>query len=400
MDPIQNPYSPGAGTPPPALVGRDDIREKVRITFERIRIGNPAKSLILIGLRGVGKTVLLHQMSKDAEASGIHTIYIETPEKRSLPALLVPGLRTALMRLSRVEAAKALAQRSLQALAGFIKGLKIKYKDLEVYHNAEKPEPGLADNGDLENDLTALFEQVGKTAQQAKTALGIFIDELQYIPNDQLAALISALHRCAQLKLPITMVGAGLPHLRGLAGNAKTYAERLFDYPEIGPLDEQTSQEALTAPAEKLGVCFTPDAIKSIVDTTHGYPYFLQEWGKHVWDIAQTSPISIEDVQKASEQTIATLDESFFLVRFDRMTAKEKHYLRAMAELGAGPHRSGTIAQTLGRHVSGLGTIRESLISKGMIWSPSHGDTAFTAPLFDEFMRRIIPNYDEYLKEF
>ena len=151
---------------------------------------------------------------------------------------------------------------------------------------------------------------------------------------------------------------------------------------------------------EKLGVCFTPDAIKSIVDTTHGYPYFLQEWGKHVWDIAQTSPISIEDVQKASEQTIATLDESFFLVRFDRMTTKEKHYLRAMAELGAGPHRSGTIAQTLGRHVSGLGTIRESLISKGMIWSPSHGDTAFTVPLFDEFMRRIIPNYDEYLKEF
>lgn len=393
MDPIHNPYSPGAGTPPPELAGRDKIREDVRVAISRLQIGNPSKSVLMVGLRGVGKTVLLDQMRKDAEALGIHTVLIEAPEDRSLPALLAPQLRQALLRLSSVSAAKDAAQRGLRALAGFAKGLKVKYHDIEVGIDCE-PEPGLADNGDLEGDLGSLLEQVGKAAQKAKTAVIIFIDELQYVKENELAALISALHRCAQGKLPVTVVGAGLPQLIGRAGKAKSYAERLFDFPPIGPLTNREAELAIVKPAREAGVEFTPEAVAEILSKARGYPYFLQEWGKHSWDAAEKSPITAHDVAAGSVQAIAALDESFFRVRFDRLTPKEKDYLRAMAELGPGPHRSGDIAEELGRGVTVLGPTRNQLISKGMIWSPSHGDTAFTVPLFDEFMKRIMPGED------
>jgi hypothetical protein len=347
----------------------------------------------MVGLRGVGKTVLLDQMRIDAERAGIHTIRIEAPENRSLPALLAPQLRLALLRLSHVEAAKDFAHRGLQALAGFAKALKVKYKDLEVGLDFE-PEAGLADNGDLEGDLAALLEQVGAAAKSAGTAVVLFIDELQYIQEDQFAALISALHRCAQGKLPVTVVGAGLPQLLALAGNAKSYAERLFEFPQIGPLDPQEAELAIVKPARQIGADYVIEAAGEIVVHTRGYPYFLQEWGKHSWDIAQTSPITLEDVRAASTEAIAALDESFFRVRFDRLTPKEKLYLRAMAELGPGPHRSGDIATVLRKLTNSLGPLRASLIVKGMIWSPSHGDTAFTVPLFDEFMKRIMPGTD------
>jgi hypothetical protein len=278
----------------------------------------------------------------------------------------------------------------LKALAGFAKALKVKFEDIEVGLDFD-PEPGLADNGDLEEDLTALLEQVGNAAKSADTGLVLFIDELQYVSEDQFAALITALHRCAQATLPLAMVGAGLPQLRALAGKAKSYAERLFDYPTIGPLSDEDAALAITKPARDQGVEFTDAAVAAIVAKTHGYPYFLQEWGKHSWDVAQQSPITEEDVLAASAQAIAALDESFFRVRFDRLTPAEKVYLRAMAELGAGPHRSGDIAEVMGRASSSLGPVRSSLIAKGMVWSPTFGDTAFTVPLFDEFMKRIIP---------
>ncbi|HJE67616.1 MULTISPECIES: ATP-binding protein [Pseudomonas] len=394
MDPISNPYSPGAGTPPPELAGRGELRERVRIGIARLRRGNPAKSVLMVGLRGVGKTVLLDQMRTDAEAAGVHTIRIEAPEGRSLPALLAPQLRLALLRLSRVEAAKDMAQRGLRALAGFAKALKVTYNDIEVGLDFD-PEPGLADNGDLESDLAALLEQAGSAARQGDTALVIFIDELQYVGEGELAALISALHRCAQSRLPVTVVGAGLPQLRGRAGNAKSYAERLFDYPEIGPLSQAEAAIAIVKPADDEGVKFEAEAVGLVVDQTRGYPYFLQEWGKHAWDVAEQSPITKMDVERATGEAVAALDESFFRVRFDRLTPAEKKYLRAMAELGAGPHRSGDIAEKLGRRVTALGPTRNSLIAKGMIWSPNHGDTAFTVPLFDEFMKRIMPG-DEW----
>jgi AAA ATPase domain len=372
------------------LAGRDKIREQVRVSIERLKLGNPAKSVLMVGLRGVGKTVLLDQMRKDSDLCGTYTVRVEAPEGRSLPAMLAPQLRQVLLRVSRIDAAKNVAQRGLRALAGFVKALKVSYQDIEVGLDFE-PEPGLADNGDLEGDLASLLEQVGLAARSAATTIVIFIDELQYVKDQQLAALISALHRCAQSNLPVTVVGAGLPQLRGMTGNAKSYAERLFDFPMIGPLAEPEAAQAIVKPAKNEGVDFTPDAVAEIISRTRGYPYFLQEWGKHSWDVAAQSPITIQDVTGASVQAIAALDESFFRVRFDRLTPTEKTYLRNMAELGAGPHRSGDIAEQMGREVTSLGPIRSSLISKGMIWSPTHGDTAFTVPLFDEFMKRIIP---------
>ena len=393
MDAIRNPYSPGAGSPPPELAGRNALREQLRIALARIRQGKQAKSVMMVGLRGVGKTVLLDQIRKDAEAGGFYVLRIEAPENKSLPALLAPQLRQALLRLSRVQAAKDGAQRALRALAGFAKALKVSYKDIEVGFDYD-PEPGLADNGDLEIDLTALLEQVGIAARDARSAVVIFVDELQYVKESQLGALISALHRCAQNSLPLTVVGAGLPQLRGMAGNAKSYAERLFDFPTIGPLTGAEAELAIVKPARDEGVDFDPDALAAIISKTRGYPYFLQEWGKHAWEAAKQSPITASDVEIASTTAIAALDESFFLVRFDRLTPTERTYLRAMSALGSGPHRSGDIAERLGKPVSSFGPVRSSLITKGMIWSPNHGDTAFTVPLFDEFMKRIMPESD------
>lgn len=347
----------------------------------------------MVGLRGVGKTVLLNRMKRNADGDEIHTLYLEAPEGRSLPSILAPQVRQALLRLSNVERARDLAIRGLRGLAGFVKALKFKYGDLMVGLDFE-PEPGLADNGILEDDLQSLLAAVGEAYRDSGHALVFFMDELQYVPSEQLAALITSLHRASQESLPVTMVGAGLPQLRGRMGNAKSYAERLFDFTEVGPLSDEDARFAIEQPARDEGVEYTPEAMNRILRDTQGYPYFLQEWGKHVWDVADESPIEEADVEQASKLATAALDESFFRVRFDRMTPTQKLYLRAMAELGPGPHRSGDIAEVLGRKVTSLGPIRSQLISKGMVWSPSHGDTAFTVPLFDEFMKRIMPGDD------
>jgi hypothetical protein len=390
MDPVRNPFAPGAGTPPPELAGRDELRATLQIALERARIGRPAKSAMFVGLRGVGKTVLLDRVREDAEAAGIHTVRIEAPEGRSLPSLLAPQLRQALLRLSQIEKAKDFAVRGLRALAGFAKMLKVTYADIEVGFDYE-PEPGLADNGDLEHDLQALFEQVGLAAKAGETALAIFIDELQYVEEPQLAVLITAMHRTEQRRLPVVLVGAGLPQLRGQMGNAKSYAERLFDFPTIGALPPEPARLAIERPLSGESVSITPEAMGLILEVTKGYAYFLQEWGSHTWLAAKQSPILPEVVRQASVTAIAALDESFFRVRFDRLTPKEKKYLRAMAELGPGPHRSGDIAESFAAAVSSLAPTRSSLIAKGMVWSPNHGDTAFTVPMFDEFMKRIMP---------
>lgn len=390
MDAVRNPFSPGAGTPPPELAGRDALRTTLRVALERAKLGRPAKSSMLVGLRGVGKTVLLDRVRKDAEDAGIHTIRVEAPEGRSLPAILAPQLRQALLRLSQIAAAKDIAIRGLRALAGFAKKLKVTYGDIEVGYDYEG-EPGLADNGDLEHDLQALMEQVGLAAKAGDTALALFVDELQYVLEPQLAALITALHRTEQRQLPVVLVGAGLPQLRAQMGNAKSYAERLFDFPEIGPLPADAARQAIRKPLNDEGIEILDDALDLILHVTKCYAYFLQEWGSHTWLVAKQSPITIEDVDAASNTAIAALDESFFRVRFDRCAPRERKYLRAMAELGAGPHRSGDIAACMKTKVSSLAPTRSSLINKGMVWSPNHGDTAFTVPMFDEFMHRIMP---------
>ncbi len=333
MDPIRNPYAPGAGTQPPELAGRHEVRETARIALERTRIGRPSKGVMMVGLRGVGKTVLLDRIREDAEANGICALRIEAPEGRSLPATLAPQLRLALLKLSNREAAKQLAQRALRGLAGFAGALKVKFQDIEVGLDFE-PEPGLADNGDLEADLQDLLEVVGNAARADESCLTLFIDEFQYVKEEELAALITALHRTSQRRLPVTMVGAGLPQVRGRVGRAKSYAERLFEFTEIGALSPEDARLAIAKPAKDEGVRIEPRALDAIVSQTQCYPYFLQEWGKHVWDMAESSPITEVDVEDASRQAVADLDESFFRVRFDRLTPAEKIYLRAMAQLG------------------------------------------------------------------
>ena len=390
MDPRANPYAPGAGSPPPELAGRDELIERAAIALDRIRAGLTAKSLLLVGLRGVGKTVLLNRMRNDADGRGFTTLAIEAPEGRSLPALLAPPLRAALLKLDRLAAGGDLARRALRALGGFIRVMKLKYQDVEFGVDLGA-EPGVADSGDLEYDLAGLLAVIGEAVRERRTALALFVDELQYVEEAQLAALITALHRCAQRSLPVTLVGAGLPQLIGQTSRAKSYAERLFDFTEIGPLDEVFARLALQAPAAQHDVAYTEEALAAIVRQTQGYPYFLQEWGKHCWDCAQTSPITAADVAVASELAVAELDAGFFRVRFDRLTPAEKRYLRAMANLGPGPHRSGDVAQAMDKPVQAVAPLRANLIAKGMIYSPAHGDTAFTVPLFDSYLRRVMP---------
>ena len=390
MDPRLNPYAPGAGTPPPALAGRDELIERAAVALDRIRAGRSARSFILYGLRGVGKTVLLNRVRLDAEARGIISVKIEAPEQRSLPALLIPALRAALLRLSRGEALKDHALQGMRALASFTKALKVKYRDIEFSIEAD-PETGLADSSDLDTDLTDLLLAVGKAARERATALVLFIDELQYVPKEQLASLIAALHSASQEQLPITMAAAGLPQLVGQTGHAKSYAERLFEFAPVDRLNDGDARAALIVPASREGARFSPAAIAEILRRTSGYPYFLQEWGKHSWNTSGASPIEFDDVQRATIEALAELDASFFRVRFDRLTPGQKRYMRAMAELGAGPHRSGEIADILKKRVTTLAPVRNLLIAKGMLYSPAHGDTAFTVPLFDGFMRRIMP---------
>lgn len=390
MDPIRNPFAPGAGSPPPELAGRDALIESIRISLGRKRIGRSSKSVMLLGLRGVGKTVLLDRMRIDAMAAGDHTIRMEAPEGLSLPALIAPQLRNAMLRLSQSERSKHAAKRALQALTGFARSLKVKYGDIEVGFDYDSV-PGLADNGNLAEDLKTLFEMVGMAAADSEKGFVLFIDELQYVEESQLEALISALHLVSQQNLPITLVGAGLPQLAGKMGSAKSYAERLFDFPMMGPLDKESAIQAIQIPIQSEGADIEREVLDRVMEKTKGYPYFLQEWGKHLWDIATTSPITMDDLERAEMLVIAALDSSFFRVRLDRLTPMEKTYLRAMSELGSGPHRSGDIARVMNREVTSLGPVRTSLINKGMIYSPLHGDTAFTVPLFDEFMKRAMP---------
>ncbi|MGL5139325.1 MAG: ATP-binding protein, partial [Beijerinckiaceae bacterium] len=270
MDPRLNPYSPGAGAPPPELAGRTAVLEKTAIALDRIRAGRTAQSVILYGLRGVGKTVLLNRIRIDAEARGLESVRMEAPEEKSLPALLAPALRATLLRMSRMKAAKAAAERALAGLAGFIGVFKLSFGDLEVQLDT-KPVRGLADSGDLESDLTDLMKQLGAAAKAADTAVVLYIDELQYVKEAELSALIMALHNMSQENIPVTMVAAGLPQLLGKMGRAKSYAERLFIFENVDRLDAVSAKQAIVVPARREGVEFTDPAINSIVEDTQGY---------------------------------------------------------------------------------------------------------------------------------
>jgi len=393
MDKIKNPFSPGAGSPPPELAGREGVLEQARVLLGRVRAKRPEKSLLLTGLRGVGKTVLLNEIERMAQAAGYRTILVEAHEGKSLAVLLAPHLRRLLFDLDRMAGAGDKVRRGLGVLKSFVGAIKVKVGDIDIGLDIE-PVKGDADSGDLEVDLPSLFVAVAEAAEDRGVGVALLIDEIQYFSASELSALIMAMHKMQQRQLPLVLIGAGLPILPGLAGESKSSAERLFSFPDIGPLPAPDAVKALNDPVVAAGETFEPGALNAIFEVTKGYPYFLQEWGYQVWNHAVASPITQLTVAASSALVSHRLDQNFFRVRYDRLTPREKMYLRAMAELGAGPYRTGDIADTLKVKINTLGPVRSSLIKKGMVYSPSHGDMAFTVPLFDEFMRRAIPVFE------
>lgn len=392
MDPIKNPFSPGAGSPPPELVGRDPILEQARILLGRVKQKKSEKSMLLTGLRGVGKTVLLNEIKRMADGDGYRTIAIEAHEGKALGMLIAPYLRSLLYDLDRIAGAGDKVKRGLAVLRSFVGALKVTVGDVSIGLDID-PEKGSADSGDLEIDLPNLFVAIGEAAQDRNSAVAIFIDEIQYFSKKELGALIMAMHKIQQQQLPLVLLGAGLPILPGMAGESKSYAERLFNFPNIGALSQADTAKALQEPAQEAGVVFEDAALDEVFLLTKGYPYFLQEWGYVAWNLATTSPITLQVVRDAKKAVIPRLDENFFRVRFDRLTPSEKNFLRAIAELGPGAHRTGDIAEILKVKVTSLGPVRAKLINKGMIYSPAHGDMDFTVPLFDDFMIRAIPEF-------
>jgi hypothetical protein len=392
MDPIKNPFSPGAGAPPPELVGRDGVLEQARVLLGRVKEKRPEKSMLLTGLRGVGKTVLLNEIERLATKTDYRTVSVEAHEEKPLGVLLVPHLRKLLFDLDRLAGAGDKVRRGLRVLRSFIGALKVTVDDVTFGLDID-PERGSADSGDLEIDLPNLFAAIGEAAEERRAPAALFIDEIQYFNTRELGALIMAMHKIQQRQLPIVLVGAGLPILPGLAGESKSYAERLFSFPEVGALSKSDAAKALQEPAQAVGVAFEPAALSRVYGLTKGYPYFLQEWGYQAWNHAQERSITLQVVKKATASVISRLDQNFFRVRYDRLTPGERKFLRAMAELGAGPYRTGDIADTLGVKLTSVGPVRAKLIKKGMIYSPAYGDMAFTVPLFDEFMLRSIPHF-------
>ncbi|MEM1150604.1 MAG: ATP-binding protein [Pseudomonadota bacterium] len=385
MDPVRNPFAPGAGSQPPELAGRDEIVSDAIIALKRMLVGKHAQSQMLLGLRGTGKTVLLNTIENAAEENGYLASVIEAPEDKPLAELLYPKMQQVLRKLSLIENAKAKTHAAMKALRSFASAFKVQIGDLSV---SVDPEPGVADSGNLEYDLPDMFVAIGHAAKAAGKGWCLLIDEVQYLKSDELAALIVAIHKVGQKQLPVIFFGAGLPQLAGLSGDAKSYAERLFSYPKVGPLDEESARKAVQGPINEEGEEITDSALSEIRKITEGYPYFLQEWGFQSWNTADGSPIDAGDVNKATARALKRLDDGFFQVRFDRLTPKEREYVIAMAELGKGPYRSSEVADRLGEPPSKLGPRRAQIIDKGMIFSPQYGDIDFTVPMFDDYLRR------------
>jgi hypothetical protein len=392
MNPVSNPFSPGAGTQPPELAGRETVLAEVEVALERVHLGAFSRSSIFVGLRGVGKTVLLNRVRDIAVEKGFMTVFVEAHEEKSMPELLLPHLRKLLIQLNSHEQISQIARRGLRVLKSFASVFKarLSWNDALDVELGIESETGAADSGDLEHDFSELLLAVAEAAKSREASICLLIDEIQYLQPAELSALIMALHQISQKGLPVVMYAAGLPLILGLAGRSKSYAERLFTFPGIGILDLQAAKQAIERPAEAQGIVFTPDAVSEILSKTGRYPYFLQQWAYEAWNTAQRSPISLTDVQTATVRAIHQLDESFFRVRFDRLTKREKDFLFAMASIEGNQKRSGDIAEKLGVRPTSIGPLRSSLIHKGMIFSPAHGDNAFTVPLFDGFLRRQI----------
>lgn len=389
MDNQRNPFNPGAGVSPPELAGRNDVLGMADTALSRTQRGRHAKSLLILGLRGVGKTVLLNEIQRRAVATGYIADLQEAQDGLPLKSLLIPTLRRLLLQLDRAKQAVASVKRGIRVLRSFIGPITVAVGGAEITLGVDA-EAGLADSGKLEEDLKDMLLATGEAARDAGQPVAILIDELQYLPKPELAALIRGMHAISQAGLPLIFFGAGLPQLAGQAGDAKSCAERWFDFPRLDALSESDAGQAIREPIETEGARITEAALREIYAQTRGYPYFLQEWGYSVWNMAPTTTIEAQDAQTATAEALRKLDRDFFRVRYERCTPAERDYLRALAELGPGVRKSSEVASVMGRAATSLGPVRDVLIKKGMVYSPAHGQIAFTVPLFDEFMRRAM----------
>jgi hypothetical protein len=388
MDPVRNPYSPGAGTRPPALVGRDKQLQDLDVTLQRLLRGRDGRGQLLSGLRGVGKTVLLNEFERIADQRGFFHHHIEVEEDGRLPGRIASALRMVLLQM---DARRRIGARALRSL-GVLKAFSVKLPDGPEFGVDIEAISGPADTGDLAQDLAGLFVEVGSVARDHDCGVLLTIDELHYVPRKVLAALVLGLHRANQLALPVTIAGAGLPSLATLTGEAKSYSERMFTFPQVGSLSDADARRALTDPAAEEGVIWDSRALDRVLALTEGYPYFIQEFGKQAWDVADgPNTITASDAERSVPLAMAELDSGFFQVRTGRLTDKERTYLRAMAELGPGPMRSADVANLLGKNTTAVGPVRDRLLKRALCFSPRWGELGFTVPMFDQFMKRWMP---------
>lgn len=391
MESYKNPYRPGAGTKPLVIAGRDDEIEKALSLFKSVKFGAPQRSLMLYGLRGVGKTVLLNEMERISEVEGYISEHLEMSENDDFRRVIAKTVRKCLLKVDKIENLK---DKAVSAL-GILKAFSLAIPDGPELKIDVEAAVGIGDSGDLDSDLVDLFVALGEAAKEEGKYICFFIDEVQYLSEQAVSGLIASSHRISQKTLPIVFVCAGLPQVAALSGDAKSYAERLFDFIPIGPLINGSEEDALIGPVQQFSVSYEPEAKNHILAETKGYPYFLQEFGSYAWNEAANTLITHEEVKVSNGKAIEALDRSFFKVRMDRATSAEKKFMKAMSSLGKGPYKSSDVAGKLSKQVQSIGPVRATLISKGFVYSPQHGEVEFTVPLYDEYIRR---NFD--LSEF
>jgi len=388
MDSVSNPFSPSAGSRPPELVGRDDVLELARVLMGRTKLRRSVQSLLMTGLRGVGKTVLLNEMRRSAEADGaIVPIQVEASEHRRLVDLLAAPLKIELLKLNRIERSKVAARKALSVLRNFLGTVKISIGEVGV---ELEPCPGEGDSGDLQYDLRTLLATVAEAAAARNGAVVLLIDEVQYLNPEELESLVMALHYMLQRELPLAMVGAGLPILAKMAGDAKSYAERLFKYPVLGPLSDASARRAICVPFAGKGIRIKEEALTEICRETNGYPYFIQEWGSQLWNFVDKGPVGMREVNGIRSAVLDSLDANFYHIRMERVTSSERQLLRAMAEVALedGSCRISDVVERMGVSQKAIGPRRGSLIKKGVVYGSGHGELSFTVPLFADFMKR------------
>lgn len=386
---LPNPYTPGAGLVPGYLAGRDDTIAEAQEVIVSVAHGISTRSIVYYGLRGVGKTVLLNKIEDIAEENDILYEHIEVSERSSFKTAIAFHVRKLITQMSTAEKAKGYLDKALSILKAF----QITYSpDGNVsigLKNEVVAAVGISDTGNFQNDLTELFVSMGILAQKNERAVCLFIDEIQYLNDDEFEALIAAIHRVNQKGLPVTLFAAGLPKVAKIAGDIKSYAERLFSFISIDSLEPESAKLALIEPAKKLGITYTEEAVNEIIKITSGYPYFLQEYGKQVWGFIKGDKIDINSVREAYSVFEKSLDESFFKVRYDRATPKEKEFMLAMADCGELPCTMAQIAANMKTNVSSISPVRGQLIYKGFIYSPGYGEVDFTVPQFKQYLRRV-----------